>query len=127
MKLTRNIAVVLAALAFGAVPAIAVAGNKGGKSGTSPGHTKSTPSKTNNSHSTAAYGRICRMNGATKTHVKGVKGTPFSVCVTALAHADKSPKTSAKAACQAESKKHIKGQKGTPFSQCVDAVNDLRS
>jgi hypothetical protein len=128
VKLMRKIAVVMSALAFGAVPAAAIAANHG-KSGGSPGHTKSTPStKTNTStNSKAAYGRICLAQGASKKHVAGMKGTPFSQCVLALAHADKSTKTSASSACSAESKKHVKGSKGTPFSECVAAVAKLRS
>ncbi len=128
MKLTRKIAVVMAALVFGAVPAAAIAGSK---SSGAPGHTKSsttTNTKTNKStNSNAAYGRICLAQGESKKHVSGMKGTPFSQCVVALAHADKSSKTSASAACSMESKKHVKGMKGTPFSECVTSVAKLRS
>lgn len=124
MKFTRNIAVVMSALVFAAVPAAAIAGTHGNS-----GHTKSTPStKTNKStNSNAAYGRICLAQGESKKHVAGMKGTPFSQCVVALAHADKSTKTSASSACSAESKKHVKGSKGTPFSECVSSVAKLRS
>jgi hypothetical protein len=123
MKLTRNIAVLMATLAFGAAPAVAIASGHG-KSANAPGHTKTvkTPNTNtpNTSSSTKAYGRFCQAE--LKTHVKGMKGTPFSQCVTAAAHAAKSPKTTPKTACATELKKHVKGMKGTPFSQCVSAA-----
>jgi hypothetical protein len=77
-----------------------------------------------------AYGKDCKTAGASKQHVAGQKGTPFSDCVTALAHLAHSKTTthqSAQKACAAagETKKHVKGQKGTPFSQCVSAGTKL--
>ncbi|HEY2005105.1 MAG TPA: hypothetical protein VGG87_01580 [Solirubrobacteraceae bacterium] len=81
-----------------------------------------------------AYGKQCKAAGASKQHVAGQKGTPFSDCVTALAHLAHSTTTttttshqSAQKACAAagETKKHVKGQKGTPFSQCVSAGTKL--
>jgi hypothetical protein len=71
-----------------------------------------------------AYGYYCR--GQSKKHVKGVKGTPFSNCVKAMAQADGNENLNAKKACKALSKKHVKGVKGTPFSICVKGVNQLR-
>lgn len=131
MKLTRNIAIALAALAFGAVPAVAVGH---GKSSTAPGHNKTTTTSTTSSTTTttpgksnAAYGRICAAEGASKKHVAGSKGTPFSQCVVGLAQAAKHPKESASAACASASKKHVAGSKGTAFSQCVAGVAKLRS
>jgi hypothetical protein len=133
MKFTRNVAVIVATLAFGAAPAIAIAGGKG-SSQNAPGHTKSTTTMTTTSSttsgaSTAAYGRICAAESESTKHVTGMKGTPFSTCVVALAQADKSSKASASSACKTESKKRVKGSttKGTPFSECVSAVAKLRS
>lgn len=130
MKLTRNIAVALSALAFGAVPAVAVASGHG-KSGTAPGKNKTTTTTTSTTTTTpgksnAAYGRICAAEGASKKHVAGSKGTAFSQCVTGLAHAAKHPKESASSACAGASKKHVSGSKGTPFSECVAGVAKLR-
>ena len=129
MKLTRNIAVVMAALVFGAVPAAAVAGNSGKSSG-APGHTKSTPaSSTANSNkttsSTTAYGKYCQTES--KQVPTGQTGkSPFALCVTALAKADKTSRMTARAACKGLSNTHMKGTKGTPFSTCVSAVEKMR-
>jgi len=127
MRITKYVALFAAVLALGALPAVAMAG---GKSSSAPGHNKttttnSTPSSTPTTSPTKAYGKFCQSES--KKHVAGQKGTPFSQCVTAAAHAAKSSKTSASAACKSESKKHVAGQKGTPFSQCVTAVAKLRA
>jgi hypothetical protein len=69
--------------------------------------------------------------GESKKHVAGQKGTPFSNCVTDMAHLAKSSQsgnssqTNPAKACANESKKHVAGQKGTPFSQCVSAAAKL--
>ncbi|MDQ3678482.1 MAG: hypothetical protein M3401_17075 [Actinomycetota bacterium] len=66
-----------------------------------------------------AYGTYCKTQS--KKHVKGQKGTPFSLCVTAMAKLANGQTSSPSKACKAESRKHIAGQKGTPFSKCVVA------
>lgn len=130
MKLTRNIAVVLSALAFGAVPAVALAsGNTGHGKSTAPGQTKSTSSTSNTTNAKAKmYGKLCATES--KKHVAGstAKGTPFSQCVVAMAQAAKHSHMSASAACKGLSKKHVAGStsKGTPFSECVVAAAKLR-
>lgn len=131
MKLTRNIAIVLAALAFGAVPAMATGH---GKSSGAPGHNKTTTSTTTTSTGTTttskanAYGKACQAES--KKHVAGTKGTPFSQCVVAMAQVAKSSSTSASAACTAAGLSHKKlagsTLKGTPFSECVAAAAKLR-
>jgi hypothetical protein len=70
-----------------------------------------------------AYGFFCR--GESKTHVAGTKGTPFSQCVTAMAHLATHQTTNPAKACKALSKKHVAGTPGTPFSKCVSAGNKL--
>jgi hypothetical protein len=70
-----------------------------------------------------AYGAKCK--GFSKKHEQGVKGTPFSACVKAMAIAASTKKT-AKAACKGLSKEHVAGQKGTPFSQCVVAAAKVK-
>lgn len=122
MKLTRNIAVALSALAFGAVPAVAVASGSGHGKSNAPGQTKS-----NSSTSTKAIGEACLDAGATKQHVKGERGTEFSRCVVAAAQLDKHPSMSASAACKGDSTKHVSGHKGTPFSECVVQAAKARS
>ena len=133
MKLMRNIAVVAAAMAFGAVPAVAIASG-GGNSNSAPGHNKTTStSSTSSTSSTKAYGRICAAKGeSTKKHApdQPTGKTPFAQCVVALAQANKNAKMTAREACAALSKKHVKSTtnktKGTPFSECVSAVKNLR-
>jgi hypothetical protein len=116
-------------LALSVVPAMALASapvNQGTEhnhpqsNGSGPNYTTSPPPQAK------AYGHYCSEQGASKKHVKGQKGTPFSQCVTALAHAAHNPNLSTTQACKALSKKHVKGQKGTPFSQCVVAAAHLR-
>jgi hypothetical protein len=117
-----------------------------GRSGSAPGHNRSQQtSSTSTSTSTGtapssnakAYGRLCQ--GESKKHVAGEKGTPFSKCVTDMAHLSQSSQSSGTSrtgtgsqstanparACANESKKHVAGQKGTPFSQCVSAAAKL--
>lgn len=71
-----------------------------------------------------AYGVVCR--GKSKEHVKGEKGTEFSRCVTAMAHAHNHPNQAPGQVCKGKSKEHVKGEKGTEFSRCVHDVVKLR-
>jgi hypothetical protein len=99
-----------AVLALSTVPAFA------------QGQSRHTPTKDDNpgsAHKLAAPGQYCKAES--KKHVKGLKGTPFSVCVTAQAKLRNGTTDSPRAACNAESEKHVKGQRGTPFSVCVKA------
>ena len=70
-----------------------------------------------------AYGVKCK--GFSKKHVAGVKGTPFSTCVKAMATAATTKKT-ARIACKGLSKEHVKGQAGTEFSRCVVAAAKVK-
>jgi hypothetical protein len=70
-----------------------------------------------------AYGAKCK--GFSKKHEQGVKGTPFSACVKAMAIAASTKKT-AKAACKGLPKEHVAGQKGTQFSRCVVAAAKVK-
>lgn len=130
MKVNRTIAAAAAALTLAVVPALALASsgngppawahNQQGPSGTSGPSGPSGPTGPNpNGH---AWGVRCR--GELKKHVKGMKGTPFSQCVTAMAKA--SHGATPHAACKGELKKHVKGMKGTPFSRCVSAAAKLQ-
>ncbi len=110
MKIMTYAATSAAILALSAVPAFAQ-----GQSG----HTPTKDVNPGSAHKLAAPGQYCKAES--KKHVKGQKGTPFSVCVTAQAKLRKSATDSPRAACKAESRKHVKGQKGTPFSICVKA------
>src|SRR5690242_11473965 len=69
------------------------------------------------------YGKLCQ--GESKKHVKGQKGTPFSQCVTAMAHLAKGTSKSPAKACATLSKKHVKGMKRTPYADCVVAGAQL--
>lgn len=75
-----------------------------------------------------AYGKYCQ--DQSKKHVAGVKGTPFSACVTAMAKVARDEATTGQSAprtaCLALSKKHVKGEKGTEFSRCVVAAQELK-
>jgi len=145
MKAHHKIATLTAMLALGVTPAFAYAsappdvppmpGNSGtakpsdpGSQGTShkpsaPGPNASLPAKAK------AYGRYCK--GESKKHVAGAHGTPFSLCVTAMAKLAKGQTKSPRTACKNESKRHVAGQRGTPFSLCVSGgaklLKDQRS
>jgi hypothetical protein len=136
MNLPLKVALFAGALALSATPALA-----GQPEGTPPAHAHGnghggpvyTPSedptpgpKAGLPAQAQAYGRYCKEAGASKRHVKGEKGTPFSQCVKALAKAANDKDLSPGQACKGMSKKHVKGQKGTPFSQCVKAAAKLR-
>ena len=66
-----------------------------------------------------AFGKLCQ--GESKKHVMGQKHTPFSQCVTAMAHLADGTSASPAKACSTLSKKHVKGQKRTPYAACVVA------
>lgn len=84
-----------------------------------PGTTHTQPPKAE------AYGKYCQ--GESKKHVKGQKGTPFSMCVAAMKKLDADTTTKPAKACASESKKHVAGQKRTPYSDCVSAAAKLRA
>jgi hypothetical protein len=86
--------------------------------GTGPEYTPSPPPQAK------AYGKYCQ--GESKKHVAGEPGTPFSRCVTNMAHAAQHPGQTPREVCKGESKKHVKGEKGTAFSRCVKAAAKLR-
>ncbi len=130
MRPHLKIALVSGALALSVAPAMALASPPANQ-GTAHNHTSGSsgpeyapaPSPPSNAK---AYGHYCKAQGASKKHVSGEKGTPFSQCVTALAHAAHNQGLNPREACKGLSKKHVKGQKGTPFSQCVVAAAHLR-
>lgn len=125
MKARTRITTAIATLALGAVPATALAhGDPGthGRSQSAPGHTTSAGSTAGSN--AKAYGKACQSES--KKHVAGQKGTPFSACVTDMAHLAGSSRTNPHLACANESKKHVGGQKGTPYSECVTAAAKLR-
>lgn len=131
MKLVTKLSVIVALLAFGAVPALALpaqapthAGAGQAPTTTTPpsnqgtAHRPSTPGPNASLPSKArAYGKYCQTES--KRHVAGVSGTPFSKCVTAMARLARGTTTSPREACKTESKKRLPGQHGTPFSKCV--------
>ena len=121
---SRKIALATVALALTASPALALpsqvpdGASPPENSGTdrrpaTPGPGATLPEKAR------AYGRSCK--DQSKQRVDGEKGTPFSLCVTAMAKLANGRTNNPREACKAESKKHVKGEKGTPFSNCVKA------
>ena len=86
-------------------------------------HTPQGP-KANPGPAAKAYGKYCRTES--RKHVKGVKGTPFSNCVRAMARADRNDSLTARRACRELGRKHVKGVKGTPFSRCIVGVAQMR-
>ncbi len=108
LRLHSKLVTVAGALAL-AVPGVALAAGSGNE----------------HSGNANAYGKFCK--GESKKHVDGQKGTPFSICVTAMAKLDHGSAATPKEACEAESKKHVKGMKGTPFSQCVKGGRQLEA
>ena len=147
MRTPARLTAATAALTLGLASAALASGPSSthGRSGSAPGHNRSQQTTTSTSTSTGtapnsnakAYGRLCQ--GESKKHVAGQKGTPFSKCVTDMAHLSQSSQSSGSSqtttgsqgtmnparACANESKKHVAGQKGTPFSQCVSAAAKL--
>jgi hypothetical protein len=129
MKFQGKLAIIPAVLALSAAPAVALADAPSHPTGppatvttgkpTTPGPKASLPAKAK------AYGTYCK--GESRKHVAGMKGTPFSQCVTAMAKLAKGTTSSARTACKAESKKHVSGEKGTPFSRCVSAAAKLKA
>jgi hypothetical protein len=129
MKFHGKLAIIPAVLALGAAPALSLADPPSHPSGppasvttgkpTTPGPKASLPTKAK------AYGTYCKAES--KKHVSGMKGTPFSQCVTAMAKLATGTTSSARTACKAELKKHVSGEKGTPFSRCVSAAAKLKA
>jgi hypothetical protein len=67
-----------------------------------------------------AYGKYCQTES--RKHTAGQHGTPFSLCVTAMAKLANGGDNNPRTACKDESKQHTAGQHGTPFSLCVSGA-----
>lgn len=120
MTVKTKIAALLAASSMMVAPAAALAEGPTYSPAHPPHPAHPTPGpKASLPEKAKAYGVYCR--GASKKHVKGKKGTPFSECVTGVAKAVTIP-TSPKAACRGLSKERVEGQKRTPFAECVVAA-----
>ena len=120
MKIHR-LATVAGVLALAVAPAAALGSGRPTDPGSQGKANRPATSGTPSSQA-KAYGKYCQ--NQSKKHVAGQKGTPFSQCVVAMAHAAKG--TSPKASCNAMSRKHVAGQSGTPFSKCVTAAAKLQ-
>lgn len=125
MKSNLKLIIAAAAVAL-VVPAMAIAtpANEHAKGHGHTGATGSTGPEYAPPPQTNAYGVICK--GESKEHHAGEKGTAFSRCVTAMAHAANHPNQPPGQVCKGKSKKHVKGEKGTEFSRCVHDVVKLR-
>ncbi|MBS1879053.1 MAG: hypothetical protein JST31_06035 [Actinobacteria bacterium] len=127
MKSHPRLIAAVCALALVALPATALAATAG------PNYKPENPGNSAHEHpvkpnapagaKAKAYGRFCQAES--KKHVPGMKGTPFSQCVTAAAKMANGTTTSPAKACAAESKEHVAGMKGTPFSVCVKAAKNV--
>jgi hypothetical protein len=118
---TNRLATIAGVLALAITPAAALASGKPTDPGSQGRANK--PATSGTQSKAQAYGKYCQ--NQSKKHVAGQKGTPFSQCVVAMAHAANG--TSPTQSCKALSKKHVAGQKGTPFSKCVTAAAKLQS
>jgi hypothetical protein len=130
MKVQRKLLMLIAAMALGAAPAVALAADPGdhptGPPSTTPptnqgtAHKPSTPGPNASLPAKAkAYGKDCQ--DQSKTHVAGTPGTPFSKCVTDMAKLAHGSTDNPRTACKDESKTHVAGSPGTPFSLCVSS------
>src|SRR5579859_7772211 len=128
MKIQTKLTLLIATMALGAAPALALGSSVPSNSGTAhmptnPGsqgtsHKPSTPGpKASLPAKAKAYGKLCQ--GQSKTHVAGTPGTAFSKCVTDMAKLATGTTKSPRTACKDMSKKHVAGTPGTPFSKCV--------
>ena len=125
MRITSLVATTAATAALLVVPGLAAGdppvGSPSGDHSAAGSHpAKDTPTPPPSASAGAkakAYGKHCVSES--KKHVDGLKGTPFSQCVTAMAKLATGKSSSPRSACKDLSKKHEKGEKGTPFSRCV--------
>jgi hypothetical protein len=135
MRFQTKVALVTAAMALSAAPALAgqpdgvPPANQGtahnpGASNSDNGNLATPGPKAGLPAKAKAYGRYCQ--GEPKKHVEGQKGTPFSQCVTAMAKFANGVTDNPAKACKSESREHVEGQKGTPFSLCVSAAAKLQ-
>jgi hypothetical protein len=125
MRLHTTLALVTAAMALSAAPALAAQPDGVPPVNQGTAHKDSTPGpKADLPEKAKAYGHYCQ--GESKKHVDGQQGTPFSQCVTAMAKLANDKTDNPAKACKGESKKHVDGQKGTPYSQCVSAAAKLQ-
>jgi hypothetical protein len=127
MTMTRLLTLTATALALMATPALA--------ENPAPSHPSASPSSANSQRDATpgpnasnqakgkAYGTYC--STASKQHVAGQHGTPFSQCVTAMAKLANGSTNNPRTACKDLSKQHVAGQHGTPFSQCVSSAAKL--
>ena len=89
MKLHLRIALVVGALTLAVAPAMAIGDSthsQGNGPTYAPGQQNPGPNATP-PEKAKAYGVYCQGKGLSKKHVKGEKGTEFSQCVNAMAHA----------------------------------------
>ena len=123
MKVQPKLLMLIATMAFGVAPALALAAGPGDHPNRPPSHhatthKASTPGPHASLHAKAkAYGKNCQ--DQSKKHVAGMPGTPFSECVTDMAKLANGSTNNPRTACKNESKKHVAGTPGTPFGLCV--------
>lgn len=134
MKLRTMLATGFAVLSMALVPAVGMADGpdyQPGGPNYQPGGPNHPPQGPKTAPKGNAYGYYCR--GESKKHVKGQKGTVFSLCVRAHKRAANQPDKSAREVCRDLKVKHDRsgrhvphGDKGTAFSRCVKSVAQQR-
>jgi hypothetical protein len=92
---------------------VASAARSGAASAGGPGYT--------DPFSAAAY---CRHES--KHHVKGMRQTPFKVCVGAMRQLKRHHRLSPKRACRHETRRRPRGTRRSPYTACVMAGTRLR-
>jgi hypothetical protein len=119
-------------LCAGASAAVASPGTGHPMHPATPTHSSQAAHSNPSASNAKAYGRYC----ASESHKRadaaaGTSGTPFSQCVTALAHAHtaiaagKALAPGRACAAQGLSRKHVSGTSGTPFSACVAGMRRM--
>ncbi len=68
---------------------------------------------------------LCRGQHLPAHRVRGMRSTPYKVCVGALRRLRAHRRLTARSACRSETHRHIRGLRGTPFSRCVAAGKRL--
>lgn len=135
MKRLTTVLMLGAALILGAIPASALANGGAGQvtahhgpqraaqgNGNDKAKTKGQKSKSHTPNG-IAYGWLCRTES--RRHVAGTPGTPFSKCVTDMAHLANGSASNPRKACANESRQHAAGTAETPFSRCVSGAKKL--
>lgn len=74
-----------------------------------------------------APARNCSALKLPRRHVRGMRATPYRVCIRALESMQRNRRLSARRACRGETRRRVRGLRpGTPYSRCVAAGARMR-